>query len=338
MQGITMSLAPSDIAPLRAASPPSGEAGSWAIRRVGLRYHLGERKLFEVGLRLAVNTTHFTAIPENTYLTLTDWSGLPTDIDGVLVRSQPVTERLPRFTRQGKVIRYVPQQYQRYYMEFGKTFEQYLQKFSSQTRSKRKKEVRKFAESCGGEIDMREYRSVEEVTEFIDLARELSRKTFQERLLGVGLPATETYRKFLLEKAATGHIRAYMLFHKGVPASFLLNEVRDPGIVMSLYTGYDPQFRTLGAGSIVYYLAFERLFAESGLRMLDFTEGEGTHKQFFATGSKQCADIFFFPATLRIQALLGLQTTLDNTTRAVGALLDRMGLKQKIKNLLRARA
>jgi hypothetical protein len=223
-------------------------------------------------------------------------------------------------------------------MEFGKTFEQYLQKFSSQTRSKRKKEVRKFAESCDGAIDMREYRTLEEVTEFVALARELSKKTFQERLLDVGLPASEEYRKYLLEKAATGHIRAYMLFHKGVPASYLLNEVRDPGIVISLYTGYDPQYRSLGAGSIVYYLAFERLFAESGLRMLDFTEGEGTHKQFFATGSKQCADIYFFPATLRIRMLLSGQSALDNLSRTIVACLDRLGLKQRIKNLMRARA
>jgi hypothetical protein len=312
--------------------------GSWAVRKVWLRYRLGERKLFDVVLRMAVNTAHFTELPENAYGTFSDWASLPPDVDGALIRSQPVTERLPRFTRQGKVIRYVPAQYQRYYMEFGKTFEQYLQKFSSQTRSKRKKEVRKFAESCGGEIDLREYRTLEEVTEFITLARELSKKTFQERLLDVGLPSSDEYRTYLLEKAATGHIRAYMLFHKGVPASYLLNEVRDPGIVISLYTGYDPQFRSLGAGSIVYYLAFERLFGESGLRMLDFTEGEGTHKQFFATGSKQCADIYFFPATLRIRMLLGVQTALDKISRAVVTVLERMGLKQRIKNLLRARA
>lgn len=308
------------------------------MRKVWLRYHIGERKLFHVTLMMAVNTAHFTELKDDEYCNWSQWDSIPPNVDGALIRSQPVTNRLPCLVRTASAIRYVPQQYNRYYMEFGKTFEQYLQKFSSQTRSKRKKEVRKFAESCGGAVDLREYRTVEEVREFIRLARELSKKTFQEKLLDAGLPSSEEYKNFLLERAATGHIRAYMLFHKDVPASYLLNEVRDPGIVISLYTGYDPQFRAQGAGSIVYYLAFEKLFAEDGLRMLDFTEGEGTHKQFFATGSKQCADIYYFRPSLRIAALLRLHASMDSASRAAGRLAERLGIKARLKRFLRARA
>ena len=303
-----------------------------------MKFALGERTLFRVNFTLAVKVAHFTELAEDAYCTWSQWSSVPASVDGVLIRSQPVSRRLSRLSRFPDSIRYVPAQYQRYYLEFGQSFADYLQKFSSQTRSKRKKEVRKFAESAGGSIDIREYRTPDEVREFMRHARELSRKTFQERLLDAGLPASEEFQRHILDQAAKGKVRAYLLFHAGLPASYLLNEIRDPGIVISLYTGYEPQFRSLSPGTIVYYLAFEKLFAESGLHMLDFTEGEGTHKQFFATASKQCADIYFFRSTFKIRTLLYTHSAIDFISRSVVKLLDNVGLKARIKKLIRARA
>src|SRR5207244_12208298 len=111
---------------------------------------------------------------------------------GILVRSQPVSAELPRLKSFATGYRYVARQYQRYYVNLGGTFEEYLKKFSGNTRANLRKDLKKFAEaSGGGPVDVRFYRKPEESAEFLAIGRELSKKTFQERLLDAGLPSDE---------------------------------------------------------------------------------------------------------------------------------------------------
>lgn len=323
----------SDERPSSAAAP-----GSWEVRSVPLKFRLGERTVFKLTLKMAVGTAHFTELTEDAFASWSQWDSVPDSVHGVLIKSQPVSAELPRLTRLPAGIRYVPAQYRRFYLEFGSTFAEYLQKFSSQSRNKRKKEVRRFAESSGGAIDLRSYRTPQELAEFLREARALSQLTFQERLLDAGLPASDAYRSQLLETGAAGRIRAFILFHAGRPAAYLLYEIRGPGIVLSMYTGYDPQLRSLSPGTVVHYLSIEQLFGEGGLRMLDFTEGEGTHKQYFATGSQLCADIYFLKPGLRVALLLRTHAAFDALSRAAVSALNRLGLKARIKKLIRAHA
>jgi CelD/BcsL family acetyltransferase involved in cellulose biosynthesis len=318
----------------------SGQAvpGSWEVRTVPLKFKLGEMTLFKLPLSMAVGTAHFSEMQMDAFCDWAHWDSVPHSVQGVAIKSQPVSAELPKLTRLRGAIRYVPAQYRRFYVEFGQSFEEYLQKFSSQSRSKRRREMRRFAESSGGTLDLRTYRTPEELAEFLRVARELSQKTFQERLLDAGLPAGEPFRQQLLVKGAAGKIRGFILFHAGQAAAYLLYEIRDPGIVISQYTGYDPQLRALSPGTVVHHLSIERLFAESGLHMLDFTEGEGTHKQYFATASRLCADIYILKPSLRVRAILRLHATIDSLSRRTVRLLDRLGLKAQIKKLIRARA
>lgn len=325
-------------APSAAGKRTEAVPGSWEVRTVPLKFMLGEMTLFKVPLSMAVGTAHFSEISEDAFCTWSQWDSVPQSVQGVAIKSQPVSTELPSLTRFSTAIRFVPAQYRRFYLEFGQTFEEYLQKFSSQSRSKRRKEVRKFAESSGGSLDLRTYQTPQELEIFLREARELSEKTFQERLLDAGLPASEEFRHLLLERGAAGEVRAFILFHAGKAAAYLLYQIRAPGIVLSVYTGYDPTLRALSPGTVVHYLSIEKLFAESGLRMLDFTEGEGTHKQYFATASRQCADIYFLRPSFRVGALLRLHVILESTSRAIVRALDRFGLKARIKKLIRARA
>jgi hypothetical protein len=327
-------LSPSDARERSSAAVP----GSWEVRSVTLKFKLGEMTLFTLPMTLAVGTAHFTELAEDAFANWSQWDSVPESVQGVVIKSQPVSTELPRLTRFPSAIRYVPAQYRRFYLEFGPSFAGYLQKFSSQSRQKRKREVRKFADSSGGEIDLRLYRTPQELAEFLREARALSELTFQERLLNAGLPASDGYRKHLLETGAAGRSRGFILFHAGKAAAYLLYEIRAPGIVLSMYTGYDPQLRALSPGTVIHFLSIEKLFGESGLRMLDFTEGEGTHKQFFATGSRQCADIYFLKPSLRAALLLRLHAGMDFLSHAVVGILDRLGLKARIKKLIRARA
>lgn len=314
------------------------ETNCWLVRPVWLRYSLGEIKLFNVKLEMAVLDAHFTELPNDEHVNWHDWAAVPAHVDGALVRSQPTLQELPRLTEADTAIRFVPAQYNRFFVEFNSTFQEYLGQFSSKHRSNLKRDVRKFTEMSGGTLDWRCFRTPGEVADFLAHATALSKKTFQERLLGAGLPDSDEFKKAQLELAQQNRIRAFLLFDKGKPVSYLLTEVRAPDILLYRNLGYDPEYRSWSPGSVLHYVALERLFADGDLRMLDFTEGEGMHKQLFSTDSRRCADLYFFRPTFRIRALLALHSGLEIMSRMLVRALDSLGLKARVKKFIRSRA
>lgn len=312
------------------------DESSWVTRPVWLKFAFGELKLFSRQFQLSVLDAHFTDLKLDAFCEWSEWESIPASADGVLIRSQPITNRLPRLTSYSTAIRYVPAQYQRFYVEVENSFPDYLKKFSSHSRSNRKREVKKFSDLCGGALDYREYRKPHEVEEFMILAQELSRKTFQERLLDAGLPQGDAYRNSIVKLAEDDRIRAYLLFYGGRAVSYLIGEIRRPGVLLILYMGYDPELRSWSPGTVLNYKAVESVFAEKGLRMIDFTEGEGKHKQYFATASTLCADVYFFRRSIRNRLVLGMHSALDDLSGIIVRTLDRLGIKVWVKKFIRS--
>jgi len=216
------------------------------------------------------------------------------------------------------------------------TFEDYLKQFSSKSRSTLRRKVRKYGQLCGGEPDWRTYRTAAEMEEFYRLARDVSRKTYQERLLDAGLPESDEFRKELLAAAERDFTRGYLLFHESRPVAYLHCPIHD-GVVFYGHLGYDPEYAKWSPGTVLQHLALEQLFMEPDLRMFDFTEGEGQHKSFFATHSALCADIYYLRRSLRNRGLVRLHAVLEAFSRALVRQLDRLGLKERIKRLIRRR-
>jgi CelD/BcsL family acetyltransferase involved in cellulose biosynthesis len=316
-------------------APPAAPGAEVRARTVRLKYHLGEVPLFSVAFELAVLSTHFTRLSRRPEETL-EAVETKTTGDGILLRSHPIEQRLPRIgrARDRDLLRYVPSQYERRYIDLEGTFEDYLERFSSKSRSTLRRKVRKFGQLCGGEPDWRTYRTPAEMEEFYRLARGVSQKTYQERLLDAGLPETDEFRKRMLEAAERDETRGYLLFHGERPVAYLHCPVHE-GVVFYGYLGYDPEYAKWSPGTVLQHLALERLFQEPDLKMFDFTEGEGAHKSFFSTHGVLCADIYYLKRTLRNRFLIRLHTTLDSFSRAVVRLLDRLGLKERIKRLIR---
>ena len=217
------------------------------------------------------------------------------------------------------------------------SFEEYLQKFSAKSRQTLAQKVRAFAKHSGGEVHWREYRDPEDLKEFYRLARGLARKTYQERLLGAALPDGDEFQREMLARAIDQSVRGYLLFFGGAPVAYIYCPIRD-GVLLYEYVGFDPEQARLSPGIVLQYLVLERLFAEGGHRIFDFTEGEGAHKEFFATGSARCADIYYFRRSGRNLCLVGLHLVLASVSRTVATVLEWTGFKSRVKSLFRARA
>jgi len=313
----------------------SSPAGSdWRFEPIRLRYRLGSITLFRLPLSFAIYDRHFSRIEGDAAALRPPFDEWGPEVKGALVMSHPVSASLPRVALVGDAIRYVPGRMVRHYLDLGGTFEQYLGKFSSKTRATLKKKVRKFAERAGGTIDWREYRTREQAREFHQLARVVAEKTYQERLLDAALPADEPFVAHLEDEFAAGAGRGWILFLDGAPIAYLYSPIRD-GAVIYEYLGYDPAHRDLSVGTVLQYLVLERLFAEGGFSVFDFTEGGGQHKEMFATGSVEVADLYFFRRNLAAAAIVGGHVAAAEVTRTAIATLDRFQARDRLRRWLR---
>jgi CelD/BcsL family acetyltransferase involved in cellulose biosynthesis len=306
----------------------------WVARPVRLEYLLGEIPLFVITFPGLESGAHFTSLTTDLEETRPPLDRLSPALEAILVRSHPVSGELPRLEILSRAIRYVPTQYRRYYVDLRVSFQEYLNKFSSKSRSTLQRKVRKFSESCGGQIPWREFSRPDEMEEFYRLARQVSKKTYQEKLLNFGLPEGQEFKQELIDLAGRDLVRGYILFSGNEPIAYLYSPAQD-GVLFYQYLGYDPESRDWSPGTVLQYLVLERLFSEGKFRMFDFTEGEGAHKEFFSTGSTWCADVYFLRHTLRNLLLLRLHSGLRSLSGMAVRALEKLGVKSRIKKLIR---
>jgi CelD/BcsL family acetyltransferase involved in cellulose biosynthesis len=312
----------------------ASDADDWKLEPIRLRYRLGSITLFRLPLSFAVYERHFTRIEGDAAALRPPFERWGRDVKGALVMSHPLTAPLPRVQLVGDAIRYVPGRIVRHYLDLSGTFDAYLAKFSSKTRSTLKKKVRRFAERSGGTIDWREYRTAAEARQFHQLARVVAEKTYQEHLLDAALPADEAFVRGLEAEFAAGGGRGWILFLDGAPVAYLYSPIVD-GAVIYEHLGYDPAHRELSAGTVLQYLVLERLFAEGGFSVFDFTEGGGQHKEMFATGKVEVADLYFFRRGLASAGIVGAHVAAAALTRTAIAALDRLQARDKLRRWLR---
>jgi CelD/BcsL family acetyltransferase involved in cellulose biosynthesis len=252
--------------------------------------------------------------------------------------SYPVTDVPPALQRRDGWVYYTPYTFPNYFVDLQRldSFEAYLATFSGKTRSTLRRKVKRFAEASGGEIQWRALRRTEEMDEFLRLAVPLSERTYQARLLDAGLPASPEFASELRRRAGEGEVRAYLLLLDGKAAAYVLCFCRR-GIATYDYVGFDPDLHALSPGTVLQYLLLEAMFAERDLAIFDFTEGEGAQKQLFATDHLQCAKTYVLRASLVNILSLRLHGFLNAASTGLGQILDRWGLKDRVRKMLRSK-
>ena len=298
-----------------------------------LAYRLGEITLFTRAFRALNLRSHFFDLPADPMQPAPPFRRLGTECDVIVTRSHPISERLPPLTVVAGALRYVPDQFTRFHTSLDGTFADYVEKFSAKTRSTLRRKVKKFLDSGEGST-MRSFAQPDEIAEFHRLARVVSVRTYQEKLLDAGIPENPGFVRELEALASRNAVRAYVLMLRGEAIAYLCCPVVQD-VLLYKYLGYDPEHAALSPGTVLQYLVFEELFRDGTFRAFDFTEGQGEHKKFFGTHSTLCANICYFPPTLASRFWIGLHLGLDRFSSAVGQMLSRVGLKKILKRLIR---
>lgn len=306
----------------------------WASQEVALKFMISDLTLYTKKLQLKVR--RFETINPAAPI-IEQWIppiNLNENENGYLLRSLPLAEKQPKFKIEGGCIYYIPAQYNRYYIDLQKTFDGYQRAFSSKTRSTIKRKIKKFNSFCNQNMYCKTYRNKEELQEFYRLARGISSKSYQEKLLDAGLPNTDEFRQEMQKKAQNDNIRAYLLFNDNIPVAYMYCPAHD-NVLLYQYLGYDPDYMKWSVGTILHWFVFEDLFKEAKFSYFDFTEGQSEHKRLYSTGSVLCGNIFILKSSLAMRFWIRSHQALEAFSYHFGNLLEKWGLKARIKKLIR---
>lgn len=259
---------------------------------------------------------------------------LPRDAHGYVVTSLPEDRLEAMVYASGKMIGFVRQKYTRYYADLTGGFDAYMAGLSGNARQGAKRKAKKIAQVSGGDLDIRSYRTPAELEAFHDIARRIALRTYQEKLMGEGLPASPEFIQGMLTAAAADDVRAWLLFIAGEPAAYLYCPAHGETLVYE-YVGHDPAFNDLSPGAVLQIEAFRDLFDEGKFARFDFTEGDGQHKRQYATGGVPCVDLLLLRPSLTNRVTTAALGGFNKTVAGGKALVDAVGLEKLSKKLRR---
>ncbi|MDH3224255.1 MAG: GNAT family N-acetyltransferase, partial [Gemmatimonadota bacterium] len=252
----------------------------------------------------------------------------------VVIPSLPTGAEMSRLAIQNGRIRYLVYRFPRYLVRMQESFDDYMSGLSSKTRYAIRKSLRRLEAHAEGDFRMEEYRTPDEVGPFLDAAATVSGLTYQTRLLKAGLTNDAETLARLLGRAEVGEFWSFMLFVGETPISYMLGTTRGR-IYRQDHGGYDPTYHNVDPGRALHGLALERLHESGEVDVLDFTPGDGAHKEKLSTEAVECVDLVYFPPTPKAVFLVGTHLMLQGVSRATVRVMDALGIKTRIKQLLR---
>ncbi len=243
---------------------------------------------------------------------LLDWRPLLPPLsshdDGYLLTSLP-EEMRPEWNGTS----FERQRYTRYYVDLSAGEAAWRAGLSGLTRSSLKRKAKKLAAVSGGTLDIRRFRTAAELADFHPVARTLAEKTYQEKLMGAGLPAGANFVRQMAALAEDDAVRAWLLYIRGVPAAYLWSSA--DGLTLRYdYVGHAPVFASLSPGSVLMEAALVDLFNDRFMKF-DFTEGEGQHKRTMASAGVACRDLLLLRSTIANHAAVALVRGFDAAVR-----------------------
>ena len=254
-----------------------------------LRFQLGARTLFTVSRRLrrvawSLDDALAGHLPP---------LGQPGS-DGYLLTSVPET-LLPHIVVPG-TLPHIRQRYHRYWIDLAAGEAAWRAGLSANARAQAKRKTKRL-----GAHAITRFRTPDEIAAFHVLARAVSALTYQERLLGSGLPPDPAD---LVGLAAADRVRAWLLHVDGVGVAYLCCTA-DGDTLRYDHVGHDPAWNDRSPGAVLQAAALADLFADRFARF-DFTEGEGQHKRQLATGSVACVDLLLLRRTVANRAVVAM--------------------------------
>jgi hypothetical protein len=296
-----------------------------------IKFQIGDIVLYskEIPVSTITKTNCIKAEPLN--ILPQDEVDLPQYLPQLSIIPELVTKKM---TVQNNKLYYIRSVYNNFFIDLSDydSFADYLTKFSKKSRATLKRKVRK-AEKEG--FSYKIYQHADEVDEFHLHACAVGEHTYQNRLFNSSIPNDEDYKAQMKNLAEKDAFLGLILFKDNKPCAYLYLPIIED-VYIYAYLGYIQEFSKFSPGTILQFYAFEKIFDEKlKASYFDFTEGDGQHKEFFATDKRICCNCLVFEKTFSIMFLLKTQMMFDAFSGFLGKILDKYNLRAKIKKIIR---
>lgn len=312
------------------------------IRQWPVKCQIGEITLARLPLRrlcLLGGAIAFPDDPAAYELLFSELRSQEAYFDAIYLEDTPLDSYLWEFAENNPTVaerfsRYVPDApAPRILLRLEGTFEDYMGKFSAKHRKNLKRTIRLFEEQAPGEVRMARFTLPEEVDSFVDQATEISRKTYQWQLLGLGLRSPEEIKRYLAFMARQGWLRAYLLMRGNKACAFVIALQYGRRCYLN-DMGYDPDWRDFSVGKILQLQIVEDLFHHDRPDVYDLGE-YGPHKEELGTESYLQGKMLLFRRGLYPRLVQAGHRRCSATTTLASAFLERFGWKKRLKKIIR---
>jgi Acetyltransferase (GNAT) domain len=247
---------------------------------------------------------------------------------------QAAVDRFPLgLSRLGPWDCYVPRRECLHCVDIEGDFEGYLSRWSAKARYNLRRGVKKLRE-LNPERLLEIADCPEQMDAFLRTAADISRTTYQSRLLQSGLRYDPGAAQRMAALAARGEGRGYLLHDRGRAIAFAWCSGAGDRLTYDVI-GYLEDSAALSPGTVLLYLIVEDLFRLGRFKVFDFGVGDSPYKQQFATRTLEFADAYLFRPRWHLRGRAWLHWCLDGLSSTIGRVLERAGLKTHVKRWLR---
>jgi hypothetical protein len=228
--------------------------------------------------------------------------------------------------------------YQRRRILMGGSYEDYLGSLRGTTRRGLKRSRKKFLTRAGDEYSLRRFESQEDVEPFLRDATEISRKTYQWHLLGMGMRDTAGRAAKYDYAAANGWFRSYILYADAKPIAFASGFLHDK-TYYGHEIGHDPEWRQSHAGVFLLTEIIQDLFADTApVEVYDFLYGDDLLKSRLANTERTERHFYLFPRGFHGALMAYPLRAVNALTAVANFVLQRLRLRQWVRRLRRSRS
>lgn len=218
---------------------------------------------------------------------------------------------------------------------FRESYEVFFQEKSSKYKNQLRKKEKLFQEKFGSSYEFKEYRMIDDVQAFFDAANTINKKTYQNKLFGETVDNSPEMIRSYSALANQGTFRSFILWHDAIPLCFILGFQGKDGKFQHQKTGFDPEWREYSPGIYCNILMLKRLYEIDRPVLLDFGSGDADYKRLFSNKSGMSASPVLIPRSFGNYPYYLLYAASVRFNQKLVDILEKFGVKDKVKRLLR---
>ncbi|WP_421621970.1 GNAT family N-acetyltransferase [Alkalilimnicola ehrlichii] len=223
-------------------------------------------------------------------------------------------------------------------IRLGQGYDAYLASLPKRKRKDLRRSERRFDEAFGDRWCLATYETPEELRRFIELVEPVSERTYQHRLLGLGIKRGGWIERQVMAGAQLGYSRCYALFVGDELVSWRVGFCFN-GVYYSHHVGYDPEWSECRPG-IVMHLKVIRDICErtKDLQEIDLLHGDNPAKAKLSNAWRDEAKFYLFPKTARGCCLFVALGVFNYISDCISRMAEKLRIKEGLRRRLRRAA